>query len=110
MRIAMLASATLLLGLALGLHAESSPPSHWDKLSVELPVSTQLFPAGDAQAIANSQCLICHSVDMVLTQPARTPQQWTETINKMRTAYGAPVPADQVGPLALYLSRMEQAP
>jgi hypothetical protein len=91
-----------------------SPTRHgaagdWDKVSVELPVSTKLFPAGDGASIADSQCLICHSVDMVLTQPLRTAQQWTDTINKMRTAFGAPLPSDQVGMLALYLSRLDLA-
>jgi hypothetical protein len=43
---------------------------------------------------------------MVLTQPQRTQAQWRDTINKMRTAYGAPIPADQVDAVAAYLSRV----
>jgi mono/diheme cytochrome c family protein len=78
----------------------------WAKLSVELPTSTRQFPAGDGASIANSQCLICHSAGMVLTQPQRTQTQWQDTINKMRTAYGAPIPAEQVDSLAAYLTRV----
>jgi mono/diheme cytochrome c family protein len=92
-----------------GTQAKSSNSSdaRWDPVSVQLPASAVQFPAGEGAAIANSQCLICHSAGMVLTQPARTEQQWKETINKMRTAYGAPLPAEQVDPLATYLSRLE---
>jgi mono/diheme cytochrome c family protein len=78
----------------------------WGKVSVELPVSQTPFPAGEGSVIANAQCLICHSAGMVLRQPARTQEQWKETINKMRSAYGAPLPAEQVDALAAYLSRL----
>jgi cytochrome c5 len=95
------------------LHVSAAPaPSgpqtapHWDKVSVTLPVSTTLFPAGEGAATANSQCLTCHSVAMVLSQPVRTEAQWKETINKMRTAYGAPLPVEQVDALAAYLVRV----
>jgi mono/diheme cytochrome c family protein len=77
---------------------------NWSKVTVELPASTTLFPGGSAQSVANSQCLICHSAGMVLRQPARTQMQWTETINKMRSAYGAPIAAGQVDALAAYLT------
>ena len=74
--------------------AQAGP--HWGKVSVELPASNTLFPAGEGQAVANAQCLICHSAGMVLRQPTRTQPQWTETIDKMRSAYGAPIAAAQV--------------
>jgi hypothetical protein len=80
--------------------------ARWGKVSVELPTSVTPFPAGEGAVIANAQCLICHSAGMVLRQPARTQEQWKETINKMRSAYGAPLPAEQVDALAAYLSRL----
>jgi cytochrome c5 len=76
----------------------------WAKVNVQLPTSLAVFPAGRGADIANSQCLMCHSADMVLYQPARTQDQWKETINKMRSAYGAPLPGEQVDALAAYLS------
>ena len=75
-------------------------------VSVELPVSKALFPAGAGADIANSQCLICHSADMVLYQPARSQDEWKVTINKMRTVYGAPIVPDQIDALAAYLSEL----
>jgi mono/diheme cytochrome c family protein len=87
--------------------AQAGP--HWGRVTVELPTSNALYPEGEGQSIANSQCLICHSAGMVLRQPARTQAQWKETINKMRSAYGAPLPAEQVDALAAYLTRVVAA-
>ena len=81
--------------------------ARWTKVSVQLPTSPTPFPAGQGADIANSQCVICHSPDMVLYQPARTQEQWKETINKMRSAYGAPLPAEQVDALATYLAQLK---
>jgi cytochrome c5 len=101
---------TLLVSGASQLQAENrakaEPPARWAKVSVELPTSVAAFPAGDGADIANSQCLICHSVGMVLRQPALSEAQWRASINKMRAAYGAPLPADQVDALAAYLSKL----
>ena len=76
----------------------------WAKVSVDLPVSQISFPPGNGSVIANSHCLICHSAGMVLRQPPLTQDEWTVEINKMRNAFGAPLPADQVEALAKYLS------
>jgi cytochrome c5 len=110
----------LLVAIALQLQAQTSSSSHekpptksdvqWSKVSVQLPTSVAVFPAGEGAVIANSQCLICHSADMVLHQPSRTQEQWKDTINKMRSAYGAPLPAEQVDPLAAYLAGLNPAP
>jgi len=35
----------------------------------------------------------CHSADMVLNQPAISKTQWREEVEKMRTAYKAPIDA-----------------
>jgi len=41
-----------------------------------------------------------------LRQPPLTQDEWVGEINKMRDAYGAPLPADQVEPLAKYLQNI----
>jgi mono/diheme cytochrome c family protein len=83
--------------------AAKGPIPKWTKVSVELPVSQIPFPPGNGSVIANAYCLICHSAGMVLRQPPLTQDEWTGEINKMRNAFGAPLPADQVGSLAKYL-------
>jgi hypothetical protein len=75
----------------------------WVKVSVDLPASQISFPPGNGSVIANAHCLICHSAGMVLHQPPLTEDEWTGEINKMRSAFGAPIPADQVQALAQYL-------
>jgi mono/diheme cytochrome c family protein len=80
-----------------------APIQQWAKVSVELPVSRVPFPPGNGSVIANANCLICHSAGMVLRQPPLTQDEWSTEINKMRNAFGAPLPADQVEALAKYL-------
>jgi mono/diheme cytochrome c family protein len=75
----------------------------WVKVSVDLPASQVSFPPGNGSVIANAYCLICHSAGMVLRQPPLTQDEWSGEINKMRNAFGAPLPADQVEALAQYL-------
>jgi mono/diheme cytochrome c family protein len=75
----------------------------WSTLSVDLPISDKPFPAGNGADIATGQCLICHSAGMVLHQPPLTRGEWISEINKMRNAFGAPMPASQVEALADYL-------
>ena len=83
--------------------AANGPVKKWTKVSVELPASQTAFPPGDGAVIANAQCLICHSAGMVLRQPPLTQDEWVGEIKKMRNAYGAALPADQVDALAKYL-------
>jgi mono/diheme cytochrome c family protein len=83
--------------------AQTGPDEPWTRVSVELPTSEARFAAGSGADIANAQCLLCHSAGMVLRQPPLTQDQWKGEIEKMRSSYGAPVPADQVEGLARYL-------
>jgi hypothetical protein len=46
---------------------------------------------------------MCHSAGMVLRQPPLTVDEWHTEITKMRTLFGAPIPAEQVDALARYL-------
>jgi hypothetical protein len=80
----------------------SGAEQRWTKVSVTLPTSENRFPPGKGSEITG-QCLICHSAGMVLRQPPLTLDEWVGEINKMRNAFGAPLPADQVDTLAKYL-------
>ena len=106
----LLAAVALVIGLVWLVPAASEPVAAgnepvrpWSKNTVELPSSQTIFPPGDGADIANGQCLMCHSAGMVLRQPALTQDQWVSEINKMRSSFGAPLPANQVIPLARYL-------
>jgi mono/diheme cytochrome c family protein len=82
---------------------KSANPGQWAIVRVELPVSDEIFPPGVGADAAASHCLICHSAGMVLRQPPLTKDEWRAEIMKMRSAYGAPVPDDQVDGLSEYL-------
>jgi hypothetical protein len=73
-------------------------------VSVDLPTGDRMFPSGPGADLANNNCLTCHSVGMVLTQPALSKTQWQVEVNKMRTAYKAPIDEKNVGPLVDYLA------
>jgi cytochrome c5 len=81
-------------------------PRQWAIVRVELPANDAPFPSGTGAEIASSQCLICHSAGMVLTQPPLKKDEWRAEIVKMRSAYGAPIPEDQVDALSEYLKNI----
>ena len=82
------------------------PPPQWPIVKVELPAGDETFPPGAGATIAASQCLICHSAGMVLQQPPLTKDEWRAEIAKMRSAYGAPIPEDQIEALSEYLKNI----
>ena len=83
--------------------AKNASPIRFAAVDFTLPAGSVTFPPGPGSEIANANCVICHSTGMVLRQPPLTVNEWKTEINKMRTAFGAPIPADQVDQLAHYL-------
>jgi mono/diheme cytochrome c family protein len=72
----------------------------------KLPVlGTQLapLPAGSGLAIAQTQCLQCHSSD-ILRQQRLTEKQWTAAVEKM-IKWGAVVKDDEKPLLIAYLAK-----
>src|SRR5712691_11623115 len=78
-------------------------------VSVELPTSDRMFPDGPGSQAANGNCLACHSAGMVLNQPAMSKAQWSAEVNKMITAYKAPVAPEDVGAIVEYLTSLPSA-
>ncbi|WP_024520234.1 cytochrome c [Bradyrhizobium sp. Tv2a-2] len=72
--------------------------------SVDLPDPGALFPGPGADAV-NSNCLACHSTEMVLTQPAFPKATWEAEVQKMIKVYKAPVDEKDVGAIVDYLVR-----
>jgi mono/diheme cytochrome c family protein len=103
----MLALAVLgALGTSVLAQTKTAASVQWTKVSVDLPVSAAVFPAGDGAPIADGYCLMCHSAGMVLRQPPLTEAQWLAEVQKMRALWGAPIPADQDTVLAKYLAHI----
>jgi hypothetical protein len=76
-------------------------------VTVDIPTSDRMFPSGPGSDAANGYCLVCHSAGMVLTQPHMTQSAWEAEVNKMRTAYKAPIPEEQVQAIASYLAGLQ---
>jgi cytochrome c551/c552 len=85
--------------VAVALTAYASP------VKIELPQETGSFKTAPGSEIANGQCLICHSVEYVTTQPALPRAFWASSVKKMQDKFGAPIPADQVDTLVNYLTQ-----
>jgi cytochrome c5 len=71
---------------------------------VDVPTSDAMFPGPGSDAI-NNDCLACHSADHILNQPSLSREAWQEVVNKMITAYKAPVSADDAKAIVDYLVR-----
>jgi cytochrome c5 len=73
-------------------------------LKLDVPTSDAMFPGPGSDAI-NNNCLACHSADHVLNQPSLSREAWQEVVNKMITAYKAPVSPDDAKAIVDYLAR-----
>ena len=74
-------------------------------VSVDLPPGDDMFPDGPGADAINNNCLACHSADHVLNQPSLSREAWQEIVNKMITAYKAPVGPDDAKAIVDYLAR-----
>jgi mono/diheme cytochrome c family protein len=57
------------------------------------PAETARFAPGPGMEVAQANCMICHSVDYIITQPRTFPDPkafWSGEVTKMKKAYGAP--------------------
>ena len=78
--------------------AKPLPPLTW-------PRETSRLLDGPGVDRAQRYCLTCHSADYVITQPRGMPEAfWAAEVAKMRTAYGAALPDDQVQAVVKYLT------
>lgn len=79
-------------------------------VSIELPGAFVPFAdiAGGPSAEAiNSNCLACHSAEMVLNQPKLSATEWQGVVTKMRTTYKAPVDAADDAAIVAWLTAMQ---
>jgi cytochrome c5 len=78
-------------------------------LKLDVPASDAMFPAGPGSDAINNNCIACHSADHVLNQPSLPRAAWQEVVNKMITAYKAPVSAEDAKAIVDYLVRTKGA-
>ena len=69
------------------------------------PPETAKLKPGPGVELAGSQCVLCHSLDYISTQPRLSAAQWRAAIVKMQTKYGAPIATNNVDALVDYFAR-----
>ncbi|MEN2427161.1 hypothetical protein [Chromobacterium vaccinii] len=74
--------------------------------SIALPNETAMLPDSSRPGYlpALQRCLICHSADYIALQPDFDEARWRAVVDKMRQAFKAPIPAEEVAPIAAYLA------
>ena len=112
---------TFLIGLiamlAYGVALAQSPAAPGRHRTIQLTSQKVTLPfgnktlagKGEAATIANEHCLLCHSRGMIDTQPPLTLESWKKEVDKMRTAYGCPLRADQTAGVAEFISHAASA-
>ena len=61
-----------------------------DTVKIELPPEKGAFKTGPSVEVVQANCLICHSVEYVSSQPPMGRKFWEAAVKKMREKYGAP--------------------
>ena len=84
----------------LAVHAEQK--LSLKSVSVDLPFGDRMFPDGPGADVVNSNCLACHSAGMELNQPGLSKAQWRTEVEKMRTAFKAPIDPKDVDTIVDY--------
>jgi cytochrome c551/c552 len=73
-------------------------------VTITLPPETATYKEALGVTALNAQCLTCHSAEYVMMQPPLSLKVWTAEVTKMQQKYGAPLPTNQVAPIAYYLA------
>ncbi len=81
----------------------AAPAITLKSLDLNLPQGDAMFPDGPGASVADANCLGCHSVEMVLNQPALPKATWQAEVAKMRTVYKAPIEDKDVATIVGYL-------
>jgi len=107
-------TATLAHGVALAQSAAIPSRHRTIRLTsqkIALPFGDKVFAGNDKVAkVANEHCLLCHSRGMIDTQPPLPLETWKKEVDKMRTAYGCPLRADQTDGLAEFIAHAASVP
>jgi hypothetical protein len=97
----------LILGALAGCTAE--PDVVFTNMSIALPEATAALPPGPHVEQVTTNCLSCHSAEMILTQPRLSKTAWEGEVAKMIKVYKAPVADTDVPAIVTYLVATNEA-
>jgi len=103
------ACLTLALALAPGAlaktHKAKAPPATAGAAAtIDLPPGGDVLPDRPNAEAVDRNCLLCHSTETILNQPALSRDIWKTEIDKMRTAFGAQIAPDSDDAILAYLT------
>jgi hypothetical protein len=106
---ALAACLTLALVLAPGAlaktHKGKAPAAmHGETATIDLPPGDDVLPDRPNAEAVDRNCLLCHSTETILNQPALSRDVWKAEIDKMRTAFGAQISPDSDDAILAYLT------
>ena len=93
----------LLSAASMSFVARAATPFELKSVKIDQPDSDRMFPDGPRSEAINNNCLACHSAGMVLNQPELSKQAWVAEVNKMISAYKAPIDPKDAGAIVDYL-------
>ena len=94
----------LALAVCIAMLGQAVPAAKLKSLNVTLPEPNSTFPPGPGADAADNNCLSCHSVEMVMNQPALTKAAWEAEVAKMRNVFKAPIADVDVPAILEYLT------
>ena len=71
---------------------------------IELPAGDDVLPDRQNAEAVDRNCLACHSAEAIMNQPSLPREVWAYEIEKMRTAYKAPIDPGDVDTILDYLT------
>lgn len=79
-------------------------------LKIELPAETAALKKAPGAELVTAQCIVCHSVEYISTQPPLPRTYWQGAVVKMQQKFGAPVAPGDVEAIVDYLAANYGAP
>jgi len=73
-------------------------------LKIELPIETATLKSAPGAELVTAQCIVCHSVEYISTQPPLPRAYWQGAVVKMQQKYAAPIEAKDVDAIVDYLA------
>lgn len=80
-------------------------PARAGSVKIELPPETAALKKAPGAELVTAQCIVCHSVDYISTQPRLPRAYWQGAVTKMQQKFGAPIAAGDVDAIVDYLAK-----
>jgi hypothetical protein len=100
---------TVLL-VALAIAACDKPATDAGVRTLALPEIEPAMPDGPGKNDFVASCRTCHSPRYILNQPRFPRKTWVAEVDKMKSAYGAPIPPEMAGAIVDYLVAIRGTP